>query len=270
MTSSGRTVANGGMAISGNNVKDFGSGRIIDNQGVATWSGTGSIRTGLDGVFNNLPGATLDAQSDSSFSLSLGGTALFNNQGTFRKSAGSGATVFSVPFDNSGSVEAFSGTLSFNAGYSQAAGSTRMAGGNITASIVDILAGNLTGSGTITGALAVTGSLQPGGSAAIGEIVVTGNYTQSGVGQMTVELAGAGQGEYDVLTVTSLATIGGTLDIVLIDGFQPVLGQIFEILLYGSRGGEFDNITGLEIGGGLRLEVTYLSDRLRVEVVSAP
>ncbi|MCG3126747.1 MAG: hypothetical protein CHACPFDD_01601 [Phycisphaerae bacterium] len=67
-----------------------------------------------DSVFNILDGATFDAQADALFVPNPGGTStgIFNNLGTFVKSAGAGTLTFDgVPFNNSGSVDVQVGTL---------------------------------------------------------------------------------------------------------------------------------------------------------------
>ena len=67
-------------------------------------------------VFNNLPGAIFNAQSDSYFGrYSL---PTFNNAGTFRKSVNAGTTTIGsgISFNNAGAVEVEAATLLFNGG----------------------------------------------------------------------------------------------------------------------------------------------------------
>src|SRR5262249_35088799 len=52
MNGGGRTVAAGGMAISGTAGKTL-SNRTLDNAGTATWTGTGNISMGSGAVWNN-------------------------------------------------------------------------------------------------------------------------------------------------------------------------------------------------------------------------
>ena len=69
-------------------------------------------------------------QSDADFTWA-GGATEFNNAGTFRKSAGAATTSVTnlVPFTNTGTVEALSGTLSI-VDFTQTAGSTTVNGGS--------------------------------------------------------------------------------------------------------------------------------------------
>src|SRR5207245_1406796 len=60
-------------------------------------------------------GGLFDAQSDGLFYYAGGVATLLSNEGVLRKSAGSGVSQFSLPFNNnSGTVEAQSGTLFIN------------------------------------------------------------------------------------------------------------------------------------------------------------
>ena len=64
--------------------------------------------------------------------------------------------------------------------------------------------------------------------------------------------AGTGLNTYDQIVVAGNAELGGTLDIVL-NGFTPAPGDIFEVVTYGSSTGAFSDFTGLDLGGGLTL-----------------
>ena len=55
---------------------------------------------------------------------------------------------------------------------------------------------------------------------------------------------GAGDG-YDQINVTEDVVVDGSLQILLINGFTPSVGDEFEILTYGSSDGLFDEATGL-------------------------
>ena len=100
----------------GGSIKDL-RGRTIDNLGTTTWTGTGDIRSGNGAVFNNLADAVFDVRNDEPFRGDLGGAAsVFNNVGTFRKSVTTGVTSINLFFNNTGTVDVDSGTLSFTTG----------------------------------------------------------------------------------------------------------------------------------------------------------
>ncbi len=86
-------------------------------------------------------------------------------------------------------------------------------------------------------------------------------YTQSSAATLEMELGGLVPGiEFDQLTVTGLAALGGTLEISLHNGFSLSPGDSFEILdIGGMRNGEFNGLTeGALVGNfGEDLFITY-------------
>src|SRR4029077_14372810 len=88
----------GTLNISGSNLKDLQT-RTLTMAGTATWSGTGSIRTGSGATIAN--SGTWDVQNDQTISNALGGTAsTFTNTGTFQKTAGIATTTINLAFNN--------------------------------------------------------------------------------------------------------------------------------------------------------------------------
>ena len=155
-------------------------------------------------------------------------------------------------------------TLTANPGYTQTAGTTRLEGGTLASTtLVDIQGGSLTGSGTVSGNLMNAGQVGPGASP--GGISVTGNYTQTAAGQFTSELGGLTSGtQYDVLTVSGTASLNGNLTASLINSFQPVPGDLFDVLTCASRSGTFAT-TNLSIPAGTGcVALTYLPTGVRL------
>jgi hypothetical protein len=198
-------------------------------------------------ILNNEAGGVYDLQGDGGFRLGAGGTSLgnyINNAGLFKKSGGTGTSVVGegIIFNNTGTVEVDSGTLSFQDRFTQSSGMTNLSGGNITFSGTGQFQGGLlTGSGTITGSVLNTGAvLSPGHSPGI--IDITGDYTQGPDATLLIELAGTGNGQYDILDVEGRAYLGGTLELAFLNGFCPALGDSFSILDFGSYSGSFSTI----------------------------
>ncbi|MCK4342739.1 MAG: PKD domain-containing protein [Phycisphaerae bacterium] len=103
--------------------------------------------------------------------------------------------------------------------------------------------GTLAGSGTLTGNVVSDGTAAPGGSTGI--LTLVGGFTQSALGVLSIEIGGTTPGsEYDILDVTGTASLDGQLDVELINGFVPEVGQQFTILTAGSVTGEFLTVTG--------------------------
>jgi hypothetical protein len=120
MSGSGVTGANGGDFFAGQLDKSI-NGRTFNNNGAASWSGTGNIGLGLSGTesrFNS--NGTFNVANDDLFVHTGGGTQGFFDVGTFTKSAtksaSAGLSSFLVPFSNTGTVRMRTGDLALDAG----------------------------------------------------------------------------------------------------------------------------------------------------------
>jgi hypothetical protein len=186
MSGAGRTRSNGTLTISGPDPKML-DGRLFENAGMATWAGSGAIVFGSSATLTNLVGATFDDQTDGS----LTGTGQVVNAGTFRKSAGTGATAIQVAFTNSntGTVDGQMGTIRFSAG-----GSSSGVFSLASAAVVEFAGGTFS----------LTNSSSVGGS---GTVVFSGG---------TVNVAGA----YDVPVTT---VNGGTVNFNSVSTSQQVM-----------------------------------------------
>lgn len=81
--------------------------------------------------------------------------------------------------------------------------------------------------------------------------------------QVRLSIAGTTQGaEHDFLSVEGLVEIGGTLLLEVAEGYQPAPLDSFIVASYGSRIGEFTEIVGTELGGGLVLVPDYQDEQL--------
>lgn len=107
------------------------------------------------------------------------------------------------------------------------------------------------------------GILKPGQSP--GRFDAMMDYTQGPGAGLEIELAGTtAETEYDVLAVGQTATLGGTLEVLLLDGFVPSPGDTFEFLTAASVVGQFDTELLPEGPGGLCWDVEYMTDRVRL------
>jgi T5SS/PEP-CTERM-associated repeat protein len=102
--------------------------------------------------------------------------------------------------------------------------------------------GTVMGDGTIDATLLnnVSGVVRPGLSA--GTLTVDGGFMQGTDGHLRLEIAGTGAGQHDLLAVTGSATLDGTLDLSLLDGYMPVGGEQIQILTAASIAGTFARI----------------------------
>lgn len=108
--------ANGGIQIINSGTLALRDSRVLNNAGVATWTGAGSISADPGATFNNLMTATLNIQSAGDF---FGG--VLNNAGTITKTSGGGDGIsrFSAVVNNSGSIMVNSGALELENGGAQ-------------------------------------------------------------------------------------------------------------------------------------------------------
>jgi Dockerin type I domain len=89
--------------------------------------------------------------------------------------------------------------------------------------------GNFFGPGTAH----FNGGLAPGASPA--NVAFEGNVALADMNTLFIEIGGAAPGtQYDQLTIAGSATLDGTLNLSLINGFTPTIGQQFTVLTAGS------------------------------------
>ncbi len=246
----GVTNANGGLSVNGSLGKTLG--RTLNNTGAGTMTGTGPLNVIANGVLEN--SGTFDIQSDADFLVGgLTGPRTINNTGTFSKSAGTDSTI-APDFNTSGTVSVASGSaLNFTGTFGQSGGSTRTCFTTAPPSGLTLLAGSFFG--VPPGPCTVTGNINnTGGTMVVGDgmnlpVVITLNstYTQGGGASFTMPVGGTTPGgtanNFGQLNIGSgMAILGGTLNVVLINGFVPQPGNSFNPLNYGSRAGSFNNI----------------------------
>ncbi|MGH2544386.1 MAG: hypothetical protein ACRDIB_16460, partial [Ardenticatenaceae bacterium] len=183
-------------------------GRTLDNVDTATLSGGLLILQG-DALFNNLAGATFDLQGDFTISASQN-DAIFNNLGTFVKTAGGGTAYLYPAFNNSGTVNGQAGILGLYGGGSSS-GAFQSSGANT------LEFGS--GTHTLTNASTVSGNVRVSG----GTVEVNGDYdaTSTTITNGTLNLnaasastttytqSGGNRGGTGDLTVTGLLTWTG-------------------------------------------------------------
>jgi hypothetical protein len=271
-------VEEGGvLEIPGNVVLN---GRTLINQGTASWN-TWSIILQNDAVLENR------GIFEAGTGTTLHGQGSFVNYGQLTESKGT--RLIDVPFHNFGTVDVQSGALTLGRGYTQIAGETRLNGGSIVSSApLDIRDGSLTGFGPIYGSVNNRGRTVPGLLAGgLGVIQIFGDYVQPAVaeaggpyeviegesvqlagtvsglmGALNIELAGTDAGLFDQLQVSGSVKLGGTLNVSLVNGFVPNIGDL--LIIVDNDG--TDPVVGVFAGldedavftvGGNKFRITY-------------
>lgn len=194
--------------------------------------------------------------------LNIGGNVLFPTAASFTTSGGltlnspaqvaagasvtltGGTSAANAGFSNAGTVNLNGGSLNLAGGYTDAGGSLLLAGGGtVTAPAAGLTlnTGTLGGVGTVTGNLTHNGVLNVGASP--GTMTINGNLALGAGSTLNVELGGTTQGvNYDLLQVTGTANLAGTLNVSMFGGFTGTAGNVFDVIAYASRTGDFTNV----------------------------
>jgi hypothetical protein len=223
--------------------------------GTYTVDGTLQLASANGGITTNAATLILSGTSASIKDGSANALSGFdNNTGTFTLSSSAKLTTATTKnFTNSGTVDASAGTVLTIGGststYTQTAGTTIVDGTltDTTSSGVTVTGGTLEGKGNIKSNVTIGGSgttptINVGDAGKAGLLTITGNYTQLSTGTMNVSIGGTTVStQYSQLKVTGTASLGGTLNVALINSFTPTVGQTFTILTAKSITGTFSN-----------------------------
>ena len=265
VTGSLATAGTSVIRVQGNNVTGFSrltvaSGFTNNGQILITDSASGA-GAGFDvtaGALVNAPGASIQADSGAGGPRQL--NVLLDNRGLLVLTPAPGQNVTvnkpAAAHQNSGTVTIARGTLSISgAGTSF----TNTSGGLIQgAGVLSMPSATFTNGGTVKPGVGGTGIL-----------TIVGNYVQSAGGTLSIELGGLTAGtQYDRLVDSAgTATLDGVLDVSLVNGFAPALGDTFTVLTFPARTGSIPMLNGLVVGGGVRLDTVYTATGLRLVAV---
>ncbi len=101
-----------------------------------------------------------------------------------------------------------------------------------------------------------------------GTTSIVGAYTQQAAGALEIEIGGTQAGTtFDRVNVSGVAAFDGHLALSLFDGFEPMIGQTFVIMTFGSRTGTFASVTGRVVGPGKLFAVQYHATDITLLVV---
>jgi hypothetical protein len=202
-------------------------------------------------------------------SFGLAGGQIFTSAGTFTNQGvvtiGKGST-FTV--GEGGLYVQNSGRTTVNGELTTS--STDDSGFEPAAISVKISRGSLFGSGgRVAASVSSSGTVTPGVSGTSpGKLTITGAYQQNAVGALDANIGGASSGQFGVLNVAGTATLGGTLNIALLNNFVPTVGATFEILAAKQVKGTFATVNGTAINSSEHFTVNYNSDNVTLTVVS--
>ncbi|RXJ51456.1 T9SS type A sorting domain-containing protein [Gelidibacter gilvus] len=241
--STGQLTNNGQLTITGFTSTLSNSGSLSNSKNIDV--GDGSRLNMLNGSkFNNL--------SDGKVTVSANGN-IENRASTFR--------IRSGKVINNGTVNNETEILIDAQGELENNGTLENLGAQVTNN------GILSGINLKHGSnFANDGILSPGNtSKATGTYNLNGmftNYTQTATGSLNIELGGTVAGDsYDQVIVKRSATLGGTLNVTLINGFQPAIGDVFTVLHQGNGiAGSFATVNLPTLSSGTEWDAVEYSD----------
>jgi hypothetical protein len=177
------------------------------------------------------------------------------NLGTLRAISGGELDVQSSNWSNQGKLVLGTGLISINGtGFTNGASGTTSGNGTIHMSKSDFVN---------------QGTISPGASA--GHLRIEGNLREEASSVLQIELGGRGAGKFDTLEVTgNIVLNGGTLNLSLIDGFSPFVGDQFQILSGTSIIGKFSNALDSISIGNLVFRVEYGAKSVTLTMVTVP
>jgi YVTN family beta-propeller protein len=223
-----------------------------------TTSSYGAVLNVTAGTLVNAVSGTIRADTGTGGSRTL--NALFDNHGSFIVATDAAQTTTltkaSAAHQNSGTWTVASGTLA-------------IAGAG--ASFANLAGGTVQGAGifrVVGVAFTNAGGINPG-TAGTGILKIVGNYTQAAGGALNIELGGTTPGtQYDRLADSAgTVALSGALNVTLVNGFTPALGDTFTVLTFPSRAGTLPTLNGLLLGGGVQLDTVWTATSLRLVAV---
>jgi autotransporter-associated beta strand protein len=124
------------------------------------------------------------------------------------------------------------------------------------------------GAGQVAGDVTMAGTIAPGPEAA--RLEFTGSLELASTSLVRFEASGLEAGvTYDDILVSGSATLGGTLELTLNEGFVPSPGAMFELLHAGEVLGTFEALALPALDAALEWNVAYLSNAVVLSVAPA-
>ncbi|MFB3896160.1 MAG: beta strand repeat-containing protein [bacterium] len=91
----------------------------------------------------------------------------------------------------------------------------------------------------------------------------TGAFSQTATGKLSIKLGSVSS--YNQIAVTGAATLNGTLEVNLVNGYTPTIGQTFTIITRGSGSGTFSMLTSTS---NLSYTVTYNTSNIQITITA--
>jgi YVTN family beta-propeller protein len=298
----GITIQGGTLnGINGGFVGSF-SGNVLNLDGTAnavliaaggTYTVGNNSTTNLFGTINNNGTVLLDSSESNTVLNAASGGATLTGTGSVMMTSGPNMFL-GTSLLNAGNIILDSATFNVSA-YTQNAGLFQVtATGNASSVSVGLNGGtaqvdgtlatsqgvNVTGSGTLSGNGTILSNVSMAGVTEAGDIpnpgILTigingvGSYTQSSAGAYDVVIGGLTAGtQYSQLNVPGTASLGGTLNVSLINNFVPAGGNQFVILTASSLSNQFVTTNLPPLPPNLSWAVNYTSTQVVLSVMAS-
>ena len=256
------TVGSGGTATIAN-VVTLGNGRaqtslvtnsLAVNGGLLAVTSNGLV---LNNGVDPTNGSTTNAANQNNTFTVSSGTASISGSVTVGSNNAAASNTITDTVNLHGGKLLVSSTIQGGTGANQT-NLFNWTGGQLTAATITPGAG-FNGGGSIdsTTLTQSAGTLAPGDVNVSGKTTINGAYTLSG-GSLAIDIGGTTQAtafqngiaKYDTVAVTGAITLGGTLNISLINSFTPANGDTYTVISGSSVGGAFSNLSGGRIAAG--------------------
>ncbi len=183
------------------------------------------------------------------------GPLKFTNYGVVRNSdnntdsgLGPDVQIFSALY-NYGVIIAQDGNLNVAAVQNYPGGSVNLINGTLKCYITGhvgysliLVGGTLSGNGAVECAVTNQGGVVAPGGNSPGTLLIDTGYIQQAGGSLDIQIGGPDLNGYDTLFVDNAATLNGTLNVTLINGYTPALFDGFAIVRYATHSGAFSAV----------------------------
>lgn len=271
VTNGGRVVVNGtataGTSGTGNAIRVLDGG-LLEASSLAVGAGAGNTISNVGGTYQFtvasptitdgkvfVTDGTVSFRGIVNASTAPVADLTYSGDNTFQLNSATNTSVASYTFNTGTPTNYY--RLSLRNGRFQA--TTTIIGAN----------GELVGNGVVASANVTNhGVIAPGFSPGILEF--TGNVHLGITSSLDMELAGTAASSYDQVNVASNLTFDGTLNVTLIDAFNPSGGDSFDLFDFDSASGTFDALNLPTLGGGLFWDTSDLYSLGTISVSAVP
>ncbi|HVM19729.1 MAG TPA: S8 family serine peptidase [Egibacteraceae bacterium] len=265
---SGRLNVNGGLDAYDGATKTLTKGRYVARNGAAIVLEGMTVEQNKAAIELRGAGAALRPYETGNALANLGSNAA---GASLTVADGAELSTSAPELVNAGTVYVGSDSTLTAPAYRQTGGLTHLEDttpdnettARLVAPTVTLTGGTFKGNGEVVGNVTNTGAVMAPGNSP-GTLTVDGTYTQSGTGVLQIEVNGKDAGQFDVLNVKGTATLGGTMQLVPSNGFDPIWGLTLPVLTTTESTGSFQSIEGLTIAPGASYDVEVVDGVLTV------